>query len=62
MRKLSLLALIVAGAAFLASTTGCNTPSIAKGDSGYAARLQPVRPYPVPITAAPLSEMPFDRQ
>ena len=61
MRKISLLALVVVAAACLACTTGCNQEQMAKGDSGYAARLQPVRPYPVPITAAPLTEMPFDR-
>ncbi|HUO10399.1 MAG TPA: hypothetical protein VM008_18985 [Phycisphaerae bacterium] len=62
MRKLSSLALSLVAAACLACTTGCNTPTVAKGDSGYAARLQPIRPYPVPITSAPLTEMPFDRQ
>ena len=60
MRYPSLLALLIA-AGFLAFATGCDTPHMAKGDSGYAARLQPVRPYPETITAGPLSEVPFDR-
>ena len=60
MRYLSLLALIVA-AGFLAFATGCDTPNVAKGDSGYAARLVTIHPYSVPVTAAPMTESPVDR-
>ncbi|MGN6367431.1 MAG: hypothetical protein ACTHN5_04130 [Phycisphaerae bacterium] len=59
MRKFALFALVTA--AFVAFATGCNTPNVAKGDSGYAARLVPIHPEPVPVTAAPRTERPVDR-
>ena len=61
MRRLCFLALMLSAAGFLTCATGCNTPNVAKGDSGYAARLVPIHPEPVPVTAAPMTETPFDR-
>ena len=61
MRKLALLSLVLA-AGFLSFTAGCaDTPHMAKGDSGYAARLVTIHPEPVPVTASPMTETPIDR-